>query len=341
MTLAASLSPVSAGEFTARVNAFQSANLPSLSPDLAFRFAALVGVEDASNQATHVLLQGLSPLAPASTVHVSNYSAINLANGQEQDAGVVFLDIADSQVPAGAVASPIVGVVQRSGPWSSLNPTALSTTVGGSSGTSTYSIESGTISLSLVRGGQTFTGTVGFRVVDVDTILLDPLSLSDGAQTYTFHESTLARDGGRFYGILESSDLAVTYDSLLHVLEFVDLSDSNDDGVPDLVRGGGCLPEGFAYHPLLTWVYSAGGCWTLWFASFNEDFGWLYTAFLDRVTGGWVYHVDREWMFLWPVQQDPTVVPEFYVFLPDAGWFVVAADEAGNAVYLPLEEDAA
>ncbi|MCC5841217.1 MAG: hypothetical protein JJT96_13960 [Opitutales bacterium] len=340
LALAAAVSPVSAGEFTARVNAFQSANLPSLSPDLAFRFAALVGVDDASNQATHVLLQGLSPLAPASTVHVSNYSAINLASGQEQDAGVVFLDIADSQVPAGAVASPIVGVIQRSGSWSSLDPLTPSTTVGGSSGISTYNIEAGSISLSLARGGQVFSGTVDFRVADVDTILLDPFSLSDGSETFTFHESTLARDGGRFYGILESSDLAVTHDSLLHVLEFVNLPDSNDDGIPDLVRGGGCLPEGFAYHPLLTWVYSAGRCWTLWFASFNEDFGWVYTAFLDRATGGWMYHVEREWMFLWPLPQEPTMVPEFYVFLPESGWFVVTEDESGNVVYLPLDEDA-
>lgn len=338
--LFATLSSVSAGEFTARVNAFQSADLPALSPDLAFRFAALVGVEDSANQATHVLFQGLSPLAPSSSVHVSNYSAINLTSGQEQDAGVVYLDIADTQVPAGAVASPIVGVVQRAGAWSTLNPQTPATTVGGSSGASFFDFEARSISLVLHRGGETFTGTATYRIVDLDTILLDPLSLSNGSVTYTFHETTLARDGLRFYGILESSDLSVSYDSLLHALEFVDLPDSNNDGIPDIVVGDGCPARSLGYSPVLTWVYHGGNCWTLWFANFNPAFGWVFTAYLHPTAGGWMYHVERGWVYIWPTAQDPDA-PLFYLFLPDSGWVMVTESEGGDVLFETLDGDEA
>ena len=178
-----------------------------LSESVQVRFAELVPA-NGTNQATHVLIEGLSPLADGSSNYASTYSGINVTTGAIQDSGMVYLIMPnDGQPPEGTIVSPIVGVVQRTGDWSSTFPSATMTDISSGTGATpagTANYNGSTISFNLSNGTDQFTAVdVSYQKLDTDTILLDPFTLNTGGfESHQMSESVLIRDGDRFFGTL-------------------------------------------------------------------------------------------------------------------------------------------
>ena len=200
---------------------------------LSLRVSELVP-SDGPNSSTHMLIEGLSPLEDGTLVYASTYAGINVDSGETQDSGVLYLEMPEgSGLPEGTVASPIVGVVQRSGGWDDYSLSFPPTSVGGSAGSGDY--DTGSISLSLSRNSDLFTGTATYAVLDADTLTIEPFTLSENAGlSYDMSGATLIRDGGKFVGTLTNLSNGAVYDSLIFALELTDIPDVDLDGVPDI-----------------------------------------------------------------------------------------------------------
>lgn len=284
-------SPLFSDQLTVSINAFGDPTTFEISEgsSLDLRVRELLPAAGA-NASTHVLVEGLSPLEDGTLVYASPYQGINADNGEIQDAGVLYLNMPEeASLPAGTVSSPIVGVLQRAGSWDDYGWTAPATSLGGSSGASEYA--EGTLSLTLLRDAESFTGTAAYTVVDTDTIELDPFTLTkDGASSYDLSGTTLLRDGNRFYGTVTNLSDGAAYDSLLFEIELLDIPDLDSDGIPDIsddsVEGG--LPVGEWTRLDFGWVYG----WTQdWGVSTYMSYVYVpFYPYVYQVDLGWIYH---------------------------------------------------
>lgn len=281
--------------FTVNVDSFRSvAGYDPLPGSLDGRVAPMAG-RDAAHEATHVLLRGLMPAASADGVYVSRYRAIHRDSQSERDSGVLYLTQPQWDLPANAAAAPVVGVMARPGGWQShRSGNTPWTTIGGSSGPASYDGAEGNINLALQRGGESFSGTVRYSVIDTETLSLRPFALRGAGVTHHFRESVLIREGGRFFGLLESDDLGVGYDSLYFALEFTDFPDVDGDGIPDIVD-----PDFDPTQPgldlrvgELAWDYRTGYITAVsdsW--AWSDAMGWVYYRAFP-----WLYQIDLGWM---------------------------------------------
>jgi len=303
-----------AGSGSAEIRSFMSvSDFSVVSSNVDFRFAELVGPSD-SNTATHMLIDGLVAVSDGSSVVTSNYRAVDIADGSVQDVGRIYLTLPAQSASAG-VSSPIVGIVARTGGWDGYTTTSASaSTIGDSAGSISYDADSDSISFSLVRGSQTFTGSTTYTVIDDMTLKLDALTLSDGSSSYDFYSSVLNYSGADFYGVLDSMDLAASYDSLMFSIGLSGLPDLDQDSIPDItdpsiqsstgvelvvgewrenaanlgwLKGlttdwGSSFVYGYVYVPRFPWVYIYG-------------YGWGY--FGGRVgTNVWLYNTSDGWI---------------------------------------------
>jgi hypothetical protein len=264
-----------------------------------------------SNTSSHVLIDGLMPLDEETLVYSSPYRGIDASTGEEQDSGLVYLDLPETAtLPEGTVSSPIVGVLQRAGSWSEFALQIPTTSVGGASGESQY--DGTSLSLTLERDGELFTGSTAYTVLDENTIDLEPFTLvKDGVTSYDFSGVTLLRDGDRFYGSITNLSTDAAYDSLLFSVSLTDIPDLDSDQIPDIsdpeVDGGGVVSLWSGLDPAnaegdklagigwindlnypFVWHYSIGGYLYVLdeFSSLNSIYAW------DYVNGFWVWTSD-------------------------------------------------
>lgn len=310
---------LSAGQLTLSISSFGEPGQFEISPG---DNLSLLVREDIPapgfNASTHVLVEGLSPVEEGSLNYASTYYGVNATNGMVQDLGVMLLEMPQSvSLPEGTVSSPIVGVLQRQGPWGS---TAFpSTSLGGATGVSDY--DNGTLSLTLQRGAETFTGTADYTVVDADTIELDPFTvLKDGTVSYDLSGVTLLRDGNRFYGTATNQSAGAAYDSLLFGIDLLNIPDADFDGIPDItddaVTPGG-LAQGSSVRLSIGEVTGYTGEW-----GYSDYLGLVNVSRLPYVytkATGWMVHLSsrgtEHWFYSW-----------------DKGW-LRAAEEHGSWHY--------
>jgi hypothetical protein len=307
--------PLSAQQLTVSIGAFgdPQAFMITDGSNLSLRVAELVPAPGANNS-THVLVEGLSPVEEGTLNYASPYRGINSASGEEQDLGVIYLQMPETAaLPAGTVSSPIVGVLQRSGSWSDFELEIPGTSIGGASGASSYDPANTSLSLTLERGGETFTGTTTYTAVDTDTLELAPFTLvKDGASSHDLSGATLLRDGTRFYGTLTNLSSSPLYDSLLFSIELTDIPDVDGDGLPDIsdpeigsdeliigewttlsigrVMG---LTDTIGYSEELGIVHVGH----LPFAYSFAAGGWV-SAHSTTADGRWLYHDSKGWIFV-------------------------------------------
>jgi len=284
--------------------------------DLDLRFSELASPD--SNAGTHILLESLSPLAEGSSVYASPYYGLEVASGDIQDEGVVYLDMpVNVELPEGSVSSPIVGIVERSGGWDNFAPNSPASSVGGAEGEGDY--ENNSIVLSLVRDSETFSGAVNYTVIDEDTLELDPFSLTkDGTETIELSGATLIRDGNIFSGSVTNLGPDALYDSLLFTIRLADIPDVDNDGVPDIsdseITDSGLVVDdwntttfGFVYGLTSDWGWSfVFGYVYVPFEPFlfHPHFGWMaqVEAFENTETSGfnrWFVSLEEfGWMFV-------------------------------------------
>jgi len=247
------------------------------------------------NASTHILIDGLSPLEDGSNIFASTYRGINSTNGEEEDLGVLYLEMPDgSNLPEGTVSSPIVGVVQRPGPWSDYSIFSPPTSIGGAAGTSDISSGGDIIEAQLTRGGETFTGNIPYTVIDVDTIELDAFTMvKDGATSIDLSGATLLRDGLRFYGTLTNLSDGAEYDALLFAIDLTDIPDADNDGIPDIsdpeISGGGGLAIGEWQQIEIGWVFGDTAEWGV--SAFMGSVWMPFYPYIYQVNIGWTYHL--------------------------------------------------
>jgi hypothetical protein len=307
--------PVFAQQLTVSIGAFGDPAdfMITEGSNLSLRVTELVPAPGANNS-THVLVEGLSPLEADSMVYASPYRGINSTTGDEQDVGVLYLEMPEAAaLPAGTVSSPIVGVLQRAGPWSAQGLTVPTTSIGGASGVSSYNSGAMTMSLTLERGAETFTGTTSYSVVDTNSLEVEPFTLvKDGATSYQLSGATLMRDGGRFYGTLTNQSAGAGYDSLLFSVELTNIPDVDMDGIPDIVDDSieavelvpgewVRLPIGLVYGITDTMGISdeLGVVYTghmPFYYAFGAS-GWV-TAHQYTGDGHWLHHMDKGWIYV-------------------------------------------
>ncbi len=224
-----------ADQMDVSIDAFNSLDTFSITSgsDLSLRVTELVPAEG-NNDSTHILIEGLTPLEDGTNVYASPYTGVDVNTGNEQDAGMLYLEMpGGAALPEDSVASPIVGVVQRSGSWDNYGPMAPATSIGGSSGAGDYA--SGQITLSLVRGADAMTGVTDYTVVDENTITIEPFTISVNAGiSYNLSGATLLRDDAVFYGTITNLSNGAQYDSLIFAIELANIPDLDNDGVPDI-----------------------------------------------------------------------------------------------------------
>ncbi len=290
--------------------------------DLSLRVAELVPA-NGTNTSTHILIEGLSPLEDGSSVYASTYAGVDVNSGDEQDYGVLYLDMPPgSDVPAGTVMSPIVGVVQRAGTWADFDPTINDNTLSGSTGTGDYANDS--IALQLSNNSGSFSGSAAYSVIDTDTLMLDPFTLTmDGVTSYDMSAATLIRDGSRFYGTLTNLNDSAPYESLLFAVQLTNIPDLDGDGIPDIsddaVEAG--LTPGVWQKTALGWVYGFDGNW-----------GYSFSLGFFHMQLPWIYQANHGWMKL---VQSMDLGPEgtgFFLYNPDDG-FMYGASQLGDRFY--------
>jgi hypothetical protein len=292
-----------------------------LDPSVEFRFVDL-SAPLAPNDATHILIQGLTPVGDVQNVLVSSYEAVNLTSGAVQDVGMVYLSLpAGAEPPPGTVTSPIVGVVQRTGDWSQTMPSTPSTTVGDAAGDGFFNVVTGSLSFSLSRNTETFTGNTRYTVLDADTVEIEAFTIHSGSNSYAFLPALLARDGNRLYGTIVTADAGMGFDSLMFAIEFLQLPDTDGDGIPDIVDSkapglnlameplqwqthpivGQYIPLSavWAYSPILgffkadsfPYVYQASHGWMVVITRASSHYLWLYSP---AAALQWIVVDDRE-----------------------------------------------
>ena len=307
--------------FTVNVESFRSlAGYDPLPGSLDVRVAPMAGREGA-HEATHVLLRGLMPAAGGDGVHVSRYRAVHRDSQGERDSGMLYLNMPEWDLPENAAAAPVVGVMARAGGWQShYSGSTPWTTLGGAGGPASYDAEKGKILLTLQRSSESFSGTVPYTVVDAETILLEPFTLRGAGVKYHFRGNVMTREGGRFFGLLESADLGVNYDSLYFALEFTDFPDIDGDGIPDIVD-----PDFDPSQPVLNlrvgelaWDYRAGYLYAVndaW--AWSDAMGWVYYRAFP-----WLYQIDLGWMAYLTYTEESNPANFRWVYFQEDGYYL-------------------
>lgn len=277
--------------------------------DLGFRFAELASWSTPENNtATHMIVTGLLPATGAANVHASNYEAVDIGSGEVQDAGVFYVTLPEGiQNSAPDLASAIVGVVPRQGPWSNYSPSAPSqTTIGGATGTAALSGNS--LTLNIHRNGQSGSASIPFSYFDADTIELGEFNLNFGGGNYSFDASVLVREGERFAGAIASAD-PVEYQSLMFVLE---LSGGSIGEIP--------LETGRWIHDhRLGYLYGVGSGWAR-----SVDYGWLKLGDFP-----WVYHPNLGWLHY----QLGSSSSSLWFYSPGLEWIYVPENRNGTFLH--------
>lgn len=331
LSAATCVSGVQAQNFTTTISPFSTAtDLTLLDASTDYRFGKFVEtVLDQDNQTTHLLVQGLTPVADSDTIYAGPYDAVDINTGAIQDTGYLYMTIpAQAALPEGTVASPIVAVFERNNAWSSYNVVESSpTTLGGASGGCTYDSNAGTVSLTVTRGSDTFTGTTNYTTSDKNSLSLDALSLTDGGTTYDFQAANFQRDNTRFYGILETADTEaeVGYESLLFNVELKGFTDTDNDAIPDIsdeTIGGPVevVIGDWRFDDRIGWVNGNDPNWT-----WTINLGWVYLADFP-----WIFHDEIGWMYFVGRIDDsqawywhPTL-GYLYAYEPFTGWYQVS-----------------
>lgn len=283
---------------------------------------------DASpNLSTHVLLESLVPIESGSDVYTSPYRGVDLATGTTQDEGLLYMQLpTGASLPEGVVASPIVGVLQRSGPWSDYNLTAPETTLGGASGSGSF--DSGVIELVLIRGEEAFTGSTTYVVDNENQITLAPFTVVvDGVTSIDLSETILIREGERFIGTVSNLNADAAYDSLLFSIELTEIPDLDLDGIPDLVDDAvdaGGLVIGEWQRLDFSWVF---GLTAEWGAS--DYMGYVYVQALP-----YVYALNVGWLYA--VSSNET---QHFFYSSQYGWITVSELDSGFFYYFVDEEN--
>ncbi|MGC9451234.1 MAG: hypothetical protein ACP5I4_07280 [Oceanipulchritudo sp.] len=285
----------------------------NLDASLQLRVAELIPAPGGVNNSTHVLVEGLSPVDPGTMNYASPYSGINVSNGEVQDMGMLYLVMpSGSELPEGTVASPIVGVVQRAGPWSDYTLQYPATDLGGAAGTG--ELASGTLSMELNKDTSTFLGSTSYTMPDADTVEMDGFTLTqDGGTSYTLSAATLKRDGDRFYGTLTSEPY--DYNSLIYAIELVGMGGGISltegawtDGPAGHVYG---FSGDIGYGINLGFFLLGEGNWI-----YLMPYGWSHLAHTTAGGGMYLYNLDaNEWLYtengwhraMWVVGSDPAV----------------------------------
>lgn len=228
--------PLAASTLDISITPFQKAQ--GILSDRNLRFIQTESlVADAQNNSTHILIHGLLPMDPAKpAVVTSEYDGIVIGTGAETDRGYVTLELPAGSQNANTATSPIVGIVQRAGAWSSRTLTPVASTLGEAAGESSFTAS--TITFNLTKGGKTVTGTANYTTSNQNTITIAPFSLTFDGSTYNFEGATLPHIGeGTFSGIIDVSNppAAQLPDSAFFVLNITDSTDADNDGIPDIV----------------------------------------------------------------------------------------------------------
>lgn len=275
---------------------------------LDFRFAELATlVPQGENAATHILVHGMVPSGADTNVYMSGYEAIDLSTGAVQDLGMFYVNLPASALDnAPALSSPIVGISPRQGAWSAFSPGPPSqTTLGGARGSGTVS--DGHLQLEINRNGQTGSASIPVSFPDGDTMVLQAFTATLGGNTHSFAETTLVRDGARYYGAITATDM-VDYDSRMFAIE---LTEGAPAGVV-LQQGRWAtdsrLGDLYGVDVDLGWGYSAGLGWMN-----VASFPWIYQAkagWIHYSSGGpgqplWFFSQDLGWIHV-PVSRDGT-----------------------------------
>jgi hypothetical protein len=117
--------------------------------------------------------------------------------------------------------------------------------------------------------------------------------VKDGATSIDFEPAVMARDGGRFYGILTNSSGA-EYDALLFAMEFTNIPDADNDGIPDISDGEISGGEGLVltldeWNRLdFSWVYPWDTAWGL--STYMGNIFVTFYPYVYQENLGWLYH---------------------------------------------------
>lgn len=328
-----------AGSGTISVTPYQKPS--GLLTDRNFRFLQTeTMVADAQNSATHILIEGLLPVDPATPAVVSSaYTAINISTGAEQDAGYVIMELPQSTPEPGVVTSPVVGIVSRAGAWNSFSPTPVATSVGNSNGQGTYDGQAGTLSISLNQaGGKTITGSASYTIVDGETVQVQPFTLTVNSEQFPFLATTLKRSGTSYTGVLEASTpppLQYVPDSLMFFLSMIDTTDADTDGLPDFSdavingpqtdwdTGATSLGSDSFDLPWFGKYTTYGAHNQNWLFLWEHGFVWVYGMAPNSI---FLYTLDMDWM--WTGQG---TYPFMYRFASGAGYWMVYYQGTGSS----------
>ncbi len=284
--------PLVASTLEISITPFQNAQ--GILSDRSLRFLQTESlVADAQNNSTHILIHGLTPMDASSPEKVtSEYSGIVISTGAETDRGYVTLEMPASAPEANVVTSPVVGIVQRAGPWSSRTLTPVNTTVGEAAGQSSYTANA--ITFSLTKGGKAVTGTANYTASGQNTITLAPFSLALDGQTYDFDGATLPLIGSNtFSGIIDVSSppAAQLPDSAFFMLNITDATDADADGIPDIVDTAIVIPECTVLDTLFTgqFIVSVGNDFYYNLSEEDYYYGGFCPFLYDFTTSSWWY----------------------------------------------------
>lgn len=281
-----------------------------LEPSSSFSFASSVSdlrvtdLADAAttDQTTHILIEGLVPIEAGSSVVTSSYRGINLSSGATTEVGSLYFTMPSGSTSSSAT-SPIVGIVARSGTWDDFNPTTPNSTLGGGQGdVSVSGGETGTVTLSILKGSTTYNGTADFTVLDEKSVELSDFALSAGSSSIEFYGTVLSLWGGEYYGVVQAKAPS-DFNSTMLTLRFLDMPDGDNDGIPDWTDDS----SGFTPPPVGEWKYTSELGWAfglqgnVWARSYNfgnvyfPNFPWLYVQGPPSgPTMGWVRFIRRD-----------------------------------------------
>ncbi len=257
---------------------------------------------------THILIEGLTPIESGSSIVTSTYSGIDISTGDVKDVGRLFFTLPATANLGGLAASPIVGIVARSGSWDAFDPQLPSTDLGGTSGTLRVNETAGTLELNL----GDFSGTAEYSRVSDHAMEIADFSLSAGGTDLEFYGSHLFLHNGRLYGIIQSKN-PPNDDSLMYELVLSALDDFDGDGIPDLIDANvgpwGLIQGDYKYDRSTGWIYGDGN---------SEHWGFAVNTY------GWVWVSDFPW-----------------VWVPEQGWLYIVRDFASDGTIYLWDNDRA
>lgn len=203
-----------------------------------------------ASASTHILLDGLEVVDGG--IMASTYRAVNAANGQVLERGMLHLQAPDGALPQDGASSAIVGIIPRSASWEAFGPQApANPTLGPASGDAV--LANATLSLAVFEGSMGLSGDAAVTTVSPDKALVESLTLTGTGKTVQFERGLLRRMGPDYHGLFEVV-AAGGYDDRFVRMRLTGVADADGDGLPDLTD----LPEaGFmppAEEVAMTWL---------------------------------------------------------------------------------------